>query len=71
MEVPWSDKHQPQTLLLWKLSYYGNQSEMSVIPLFQVHHWYGGSLEWESSGTYLVAISYHGNQSEMSVTPLF
>ena len=28
MEVPWSDQHQPHTLLLWELSYYGNQSEM-------------------------------------------
>ena len=34
MEVPWSDKYQPHILLLWKLSYYGNQSEMSVTPLF-------------------------------------
>ena len=34
MEVPWSDKHQPHALLLSKLSFYGNQSEMSLTPLF-------------------------------------
>ena len=33
MEVPWDNRHQPHTLLLWKLSHHGNQSETSLTPL--------------------------------------
>ena len=32
-EVPWDNRHQPHTSLLWKLSYHGNQSETSITPL--------------------------------------
>ena len=33
IEVPWDNRHQPLTSLLWKLSCHGNQSETSVTPL--------------------------------------
>ena len=36
MEVPWHDRHQPATSLLWLLSYHSNQGKTLITPFSSV-----------------------------------
>ena len=33
-EIPWDNRHQPHTSLLWKHSYHDNQNKTAITPLF-------------------------------------
>ena len=47
MEVPWDDKHQSRTLLLWQLRSHGNQSETSISP-YLTEFMFGMEVSWDN-----------------------
>ena len=66
MEVPWHDRHQPTTWLLWSLSFHGNQGETLITPFSSVT--LSQYLVWRFLGTTGISQlpGYYGNSVAMA-----
>ena len=76
MEVHWDNRHQPHTMLLWKIGFHGNQmgNINNLIVLSHIEFIFGMEVPWGSRNqthTWLLwKFSSYGNQSETSITSL-